>query len=393
MHIGIDASRAAVAARTGTEWYSLQVIRRLVTLDTEDTFTLYSRAPLPEEIPLSLPRVTARIMPFPRLWTHARLSWEMAHQPPDVLWVPAHVLPLIHPRRAVVTIHDLGYLHYPEGRSSYLRLSTAWSARAAAHLIAVSEATRSDLVRALHVPPAKIAVIHHGVDERFRLVTDPAALGAIRERYGLVGPYVLYVGTLRPRKNLVRLVEAFARLSIGEGRLWLVLAGRKGGLTDETLAAVKRLGLTDRVLFTGYVPDEDAPLLMAGARLFVLPSLYEGFGLPVLEAMACGVPVVCANVASLPEVAGDAALLVDPTDVAALAEAMRQALTDTDLRRDLIARGFRQAARFSWDRCAAETLAVLHWVGRGAGGQRSRGAEERGRGGAEERRREGRGPR
>jgi len=363
MHIGIDASRAAVAARTGTEWYSLQVIRRLVTLDAEDTYTLYSRAPLPAEVPLAPPRVTARVMPFPRLWTHARLSWEMTRRPPDVLWVPAHVLPLVHPRRAVVTIHDLGYLHHPESHPAlhrlYLRLSTAWSARAATHLIAVSQATKSDLVREYDVSPDKVTVVYHGVDERFRPVDDPTTLAAVRQRYGIAGPYVLYVGTLQPRKNLVRLVEAFAQILPPLVGGVLVLAGRKGWLYDAIFETVARLGLTGRVIFPGYVDAADVPSLMAGAQLFVLPSLYEGFGLPVAEALACGVPVVCANVSSLPEVAGDAALLVDPTDVDALAGAMRRALTDEPLRRDLIARGFRQAARFSWDRCAAETLAVL----------------------------------
>jgi glycosyltransferase involved in cell wall biosynthesis len=370
VHIGIDASRAAVATRTGTEWYSLQVIRRLVALNTEDTYTLYTRVPLPGDVPLDPPRVAARVMPFPRLWTHARLSWELARRPPDVLWIPAHVLPLVHPRRSVVTIHDLGYLYYPTGHRRlhrlYLRLSTAWSARVAAHLIAVSEATKADLVREYGVSPDKVTVIYHGIDERFQPLADPADLAAVRRRYGIAGPYVLYVGTLQPRKNLARLVEAFGQLVSREGireRFQLVLAGRKGWLYNTIFEAVARLGLTERVVFPGYVPAEDVPTLMAGAQLFVLPSLYEGFGLPVAEALACGVPVVCANASSLPEVAGDAALLVDPTDVDALAGAMRRALTDEDLRRELIARGFQQAARFSWDRCAAETLAVLHQVG------------------------------
>jgi glycosyltransferase involved in cell wall biosynthesis len=363
MHIGIDASRAAVAARTGTEWYSLQVIRRLVMLDQENSYTLYSRAPLPAEIPLAPPRMAARVMPFPRLWTHARLSWEMARRSPDVLWVPAHVLPLVHPRRSVVTIHDLGYLYHPASyllrHRLYLRLSTAWSARAATHLITVSAVTKADLVREHGVRPDKVTVVYSGVDTRFQPQVDQVVLTEVRQRYGIPGPYVLYVGTLQPRKNLVRLVEAFSQVAQEDETLRLVLAGRKGWLYDDIFATVARLGLTDRVVFTGYVPDDDVPALMAGARLFVLPSLYEGFGVPVVEAMACGVPVVCANIASLPEVAGDAALLVDPTDVDALAAAIRRALTDDDLRRELIARGLRQAARFSWDRCAAETLAVL----------------------------------
>jgi len=363
MHIGIDASRAAIATRTGIEWYSLQVIRRLVMLDPTDTFTLYSRLPLPAEIPVNPPRVRARVMPFPRLWTHLRLSWELARRPPDVLWVPAHVLPLIHPRRSVVTIHDLGYLRYPEGPAPYLRLSTVWNARTATHIIAVSETTKADLMRELHVAPDRITVVYPGVDERFRPVSDPATLRAMRERYGLTGPYVLYLGTLRPRKNVVRLVEAFAQVSLslqGDGeKPHLVIAGRKSSYYDQVRAVVTRLGLSDRVIVPGYVSADDVPLLMAGARLFVLPSLYEGFGVPVVEAMACAVPVVCSTTPALAEVAGRAALLVDPTDTAALAQAMHRALTDESLRRELIAWGLERASSFSWDRCAAETLTVL----------------------------------
>jgi glycosyltransferase involved in cell wall biosynthesis len=201
-------------------------------------------------------------------------------------------------------------------------------------------------------------------------VADPHRLAAVRNRYGLQGPYLLYVGTLHPRKNLVRLVQAFARLPAllsAAGRptpgLQLVLAGRKGWLYDDIFAQVRRLDLEDRVILTGYVPDEDLPALLSAARAFVFPSLYEGFGLPVVEAMACGTPVVCANTSSLPEVAGDAALLVDPLDEGAIAAALARLLSDDDLHRELVDRGFRQAARFSWQRCAREALAVLEEVG------------------------------
>jgi glycosyltransferase involved in cell wall biosynthesis len=199
------------------------------------------------------------------------------------------------------------------------------------------------------------------------------ALTRMRARYGLSDSYLLYVGTLHPRKNLVRLVQAFAltlrsSFSMPESLpsdLQLVLAGQKGRLYDELFAQVRKLGLTDRVVLAGYVPDADLPALLSGALAFVFPSLYEGFGLPILEAMACATPVVCSNVSSLPEVAGDAALLVEPLDTQSLAEAIHRIVTDKDLRRTLVERGFRQIRVFSWRRCAREILQILEEVGRG----------------------------
>jgi glycosyltransferase involved in cell wall biosynthesis len=316
-------------------------------------------------------------MPFPRLWTHVRLSWEMLADPPDLLFVPSHVLPLVHPRRSVVTVHDLGFLYHPEAhtlsQNFYLRWSTRHNARAATRILADSQATRRDLVRHYSIPDSKIAVVYPGRDETLAPVTDPALLSAVRARYGLAGLYLLYIGTLHPRKNLVRLVQAFGSFlqssADGSGApvtsLQLVLAGQKGWLYDDILAQVRKLGLSDRVVLTGYVPDADLPALLSGALAFVFPSLYEGFGLPLLEAMACGTPAICSDASSLPEVAGDAALLVDPTDTEALADALARLVVDEGLRRELVERGFRQMQRFSWRRCAEETLRVLEEVGRG----------------------------
>jgi glycosyltransferase involved in cell wall biosynthesis len=366
MLIGIDASRATTALRTGTENYSLHLIRELLALDATHRFRLYfNRAPSPGLFPGSIEQ---RVIPFPRLWTHARLSWEMVAHTPDLLFVPSHVLPVAHPRRSVVTVHDLGYLYHPEAHTPfqnlYLRLSTRFNARAAARILADSEATRRDLASHYSVPPDKIVVVYPGRNEALAPASDPEALAAVRNRYGLTGPYILYVGTLHPRKNLVRLVQAFAEIpgSLAPD-LQLVLAGRKGWLYDEILTQVRLLGLTDRVVLTGYLPEAQLPVLMSGALAFAFPSLYEGFGFPVLEAMACGTPVICANVSSLPEVAGDAALLVDPLDMNALTAALCRVVGDGELRRELVERGFRQIERFSWRRCAEQTLHILESVG------------------------------
>jgi glycosyltransferase involved in cell wall biosynthesis len=373
MQIGIDASRIAVAARTGTEHYTFELLAALARRDRRTHYTLYCNQ-APAALPPLGPNFGLRRIPFPRLWTHARLSADLLAHPPDVLFVPAHVLPLGAPlrrrMRTVVTIHDLGYLRFPEAHTRahrlYLRLSTLWSARAASQLIAVSAATRDDLVRLARVPPGKIAVVHHGLSPRFRPVEDAATIAVARQRYGITAPYFLYVGTVQPRKNLVRLIEAFAQAlarlnveTLERSNVQLLIAGKRGWLTEAIERRAAELGLAGRVHFAGYVADDDLPALLGGALAFVFPSLYEGFGMPVLEAMACGAPVLASNSSSLPEVAGDAALLVDPTDTAAIAGGMARLAEDAALRDELRARGLARAGAFTWDRCAKQTLAVL----------------------------------
>jgi glycosyltransferase involved in cell wall biosynthesis len=369
MLIGIDASRAG--RQTGTERYSLHLIRELVAQGRAHQFCLYrSTPPVPGLLPCD-DRVAWRTIPFPRLWTHVRLSWEMTIRQPDLLFVPSHVLPVVHPRRSVVTVHDLGYRFFPQAHPRtqrwYLDLSTRYNAHAAVHVVADSEATRRDLAREYGVDPGKITVSYPGRDESLRPVTDPAALAQIRSRYELGQRYFLYLGTLQPRKNLVRLLEAFHHFRSADAAhqgVGLVLAGRIGWLAREILATVARLGLERVVRLPGFVPDEDRAPLLSGARAFLFPSLYEGFGFPVLEAMACGTPVLCSDTSSLPEVAGEAAWLVDPLDVGAIAAGMAHLAADEELRRDLVGRGFEQVRRFSWRRCGTKVLAVLEEVGR-----------------------------
>jgi glycosyltransferase involved in cell wall biosynthesis len=365
MLIGIDASRSVAQKRTGTENYSLNLIRHLLALQSEHCYRLYFNHP--PACRLRITNYELRIMPFPRLWTHLRLSWEMARRPPDLLFVPAHVLPIVHPLRSVVTVHDLGYLYYPEAHRFldrlYLDLSTRYNARAATHLIADSSATERDLIERYGTEPDKITVVYPGYDETtFQPVRDEEAIETAKARYDIAGDYILFVGTLQPRKNLTRLIEAFSNTQYLISNTQLVIAGRKGWLYEEIFQQVEDLGLKGKVVFTDYVPEGDLPALISGARLCVFPSLYEGFGLPVLEAMACGTPVVCSNVSSLPEVAGDAAILVDPLDVKELAAAMECVLGDEELQAGLIERGFEQVRKFSWERCARETLNVLESV-------------------------------
>jgi glycosyltransferase involved in cell wall biosynthesis len=368
MLIGIDASRAARIRRTGTEAYSLHLIQALVAAQSAHKVRLYTPAPLQRHgATVDTPAASeVCVIPFPRLWTHLRLAWELERRPPDVLFVPAHVMPLICRVPAVVTVHDLGYLHYPEAHRPFDRWYLDWTtrrhARLAARVIADSQATRSDLIRYYQANPDRMAVVYPGRDEALHRVEEAESIAAVRARYGIGGDYLFYLGTLQPRKNLVRLVEAFAHVRSQFPHMQLVLAGKKGWLYEELFARVLVLGLEGRVVFAGYVADEDKAALLSGATALVYPSLYEGFGLPVLEALACGTPVLTSNVSSLPEVAGDAALLVDPLDVEAIAAGMSCLITDGDLRSSLIKKGYTQIHKFSWANTADQILQVLESV-------------------------------
>lgn len=362
--IGFDASRVGVRQRTGTEHYTWELLSALGKLDRRNRYLLYCNG-RPAALP-PLPRnFELRSIRLPRLWTHLRLSTEMLLRPPDLLFVPAHVLPLWSPRRSVVTIHDLGYLHFPEAHPSaqrlYLRVSTLWNARRASHVLAVSEATKRDIVVHCGVRPDKISVVYLGVGERFRPASDPERLGVVMDRYGIAQPYLLYVGTIQPRKNLLRLIEAWSRFLAGrsESSPMLVIAGKQGWLTEAINRRVGELQVSDHVRFTGYIADEDLPALIGGALGYLLPSLYEGFGLPLLEAQACGTPVLTSRVSSLPEVAGDAAVYVDPLDVASIAAGIARLVDDDALRADLRRRGLERVPAWSWERTARETLAIL----------------------------------
>jgi len=356
---------------TGTEHYSWRLINALLRLSGGHRYRLYMREHPPSNHFLNIPDAEQVVIPFPRLWTHVRLSAEMLFRPPDVLFVPAHVLPIVHPR-SVVTVMDLGHLYYPTAYRQrdrlYLDWSTRWNVGQADHIVAISHATRDDLIRHCSVDPAKITVIYPGIDDAAFTPPEAGRIQEVRAQYDLPDSYLLYVGTLHPRKNLVRLIRAFGQMlgawpmEAGEPPL-LVLAGKKGWLYDQIFNEANTLGLGNRIVFVGYVPQSHLSPLLAGAKAFVFPSLFEGFGFPILEAMACGVPVVTSRASCLPEVAGDAALLVDPYDEAELAHAMMKALTEPALRANLIERGLRRAREFTWERCAAETLAVLERVG------------------------------
>ena len=303
-----------------------------------------------------------------RLWHRLRLpiSVEAITGSLDVFYSPDFVLPPTRrATRTLLTVHDLSYLHYPEHfvpkLVRYLDRAVSRSVARADQVLADSKATRADLIAHLGTPPEKVEVLYGGVDSRFRPEKEPGENEHLCARYGLSeGCYVLSVGTIQPRKNYERLVQAFSQVRAPD--LSLVIAGGKGWLYEKLFQQVKELNMQDRVQFTGYIDDIDLPLVYNLAEVFVFPSLYEGFGIPPLEAMSCGVPVVAADNSSLPEAVGDAGLLVDAEDVEALAAALTQVLDDTALRQTLIERGLAHAKKFTWERAARTLLATYEHV-------------------------------
>ena len=359
--VGIDASRAISVVSTGTEGYSYHLIRALLPyLSVRYQPRLYFRD-APDSS--AFPNVEHRVIPFPRLWTHLRLSWEMVRQPPDLLFVPAHVLPLICPKRTLVTVHDLGYRYFPESHPRRQRLYLDWSTRRnvriATHILVDSIATRDAIVREYGVDADKITVAYPGYDAALAPVHDQDELAAVQARHSINTPYILFLSRIQPRKNVLRLINAFAQVLSRQPDLTLVLAGPSGWLTAPVAVRIRELGIEARVYLPGYIAEEDKAALISGARVFAYPSLYEGFGFPVLEAQACEVPLLASNTSSLPEVVGDGGLLVNPLDEDAIAAGLLRLLEDEDLRRTLIARGCANLKRFSWAQTAQTVADVI----------------------------------
>lgn len=317
--------------------------------------------------------VPFREVPVPPDSSVKRILWEQTGLPRHLrrngtllLHGTAFALPLAWRGPSIVTVYDLAFLRHPETfhRSNrlYLRAATVWSTRRARRVIAISSFTARELHELLRVPEEKIAVIYSGVDDRFAPAPVEAQRAA-RAKYGLDRPYFISVGTLEPRKNLVTLIEAYAcLLQTRHDVPDLILAGKPGWLFAPIFARIRTLGLESRVRTTGYVHEADLPALYSGAVALVYPSVYEGFGLPPLEAMACGTPVLASNTTSLPEVVGDAGLLITPNDVAAWTHGLEELMQDRELTRRLRARGLARATRFRWESTAAETAVLYRTV-------------------------------
>jgi glycosyltransferase involved in cell wall biosynthesis len=297
------------------------------------------------------------------------VPWVLMRERPDVYHAPHYVLPAGVRARSVVTIHDCIHLMFPQylpnrAAHAYAR-ATMWSAaRRAACILTVSEASKRDILHFFNVSPDKVVVVPNAIDERFSIEPSEEEVSRVRERYQLDQRFVLYVGNIKPHKNLVRLIEAFNELRRGELEdLKLLIIGDEISRWPALRRAVHRHKLHQHVRFLGYQPDETLAILYRLASVFVFPSLYEGFGLPPLEAMASGTPVVTSSVSSLPEVTGDAAVLADPYDVGSIVDGIRRVLTDDRLAEEMSRKGLVRAREFSWERSVHKTLEVYHKVG------------------------------
>ncbi len=367
MRIGIDG--IVLRGRdAGTLRYMEELLAALALYGTSHDYRIFGddRVFRPEAMPSAANLAYQHVHPsriLPRaLSQQLYRSWHALGKL-DLLHCPAFVPPLAFDGKTVATIFDLTFVLYPEtqkwtGRMWWRILGPRGMAKAD-RLIALSESTKADLVKTRLVPDEKIRVVYPCTRESFR----PTPSQQMRAKYHLPDQYVLYVGTLERRKNLSNLIRAFDKARrMGQFDHALVLAGQRGWLYEDLFRTVEELGLGDRILFLGYVPDQDLPGLYSGADLFVYLSKYEGFGLPVLEAMACGVPVLSSNSSSLPEVAGDAAVLVPPEDIDLAAREMKRILSDRDLRQEMANKGLHRATCFTRARLARETIAVYEEV-------------------------------
>lgn len=372
MKIGIDYT-AALKQSGGIGRYTRGLVTTLAGLDQQNDYLLLLAPDAPPAglAPFSAyPNFSYKRYPLAERWM--TIAWHRLDLPLPVEWFagsvdlfhsPNFILPPVRRARTLLTVHDLSFIRHPQGAVGRLR---RWLERVvpaslarADHILADSESTKRDLVDIFNVDPANVTVVGAGVEERFRPVTDPAALEAARRRYRLPTgeKIILGLGTLEPRKNFTGLIQAFSQSPVRESH-HLAIAGGKGWLYEDIFTAAAESPAAGRIHLLGFVADDDLPALYSLADIFAYPSHYEGFGIPVIEAMACGTPVVCANNSSLPEVAGQAALQVAATDIPALAEALHRLAADEALRQAAINEGFHQARHFTWPAAAGRLLAV-----------------------------------
>lgn len=366
MRIAIDA-HAVGTGLGGNESYATNLIEALAAIDSVNEYTLYvTRREAITKFSGRWANFTVRqTRPHtPLIRIPVTLSAELRKNPVDVLHVQ-FTAPPFAPCPVVVSIHDLSFEHLPEtfNRRSraQLRLTVRRSARKAAHILALSEHARADIVSTYGIPPARVTAIPLAAADRFHPVSDERELQRVRHTYAIAGDYILTVGSIQPRKNLSRLILAYTRLcreSLSANQPKLVIVGRQAWLVGETLRAIRESGFSDSIILTGYVPDADLPALYSGAKCFVYPSFFEGFGLPPLEAMKCGVPVIAGNRTSLVEVVGDAGLLVDPLNPDEIAASLSRVLNNSDLREVLRVKGLNRSELFNWKETAKRTLEV-----------------------------------
>lgn len=360
MLIGIDASKVAKTYQTGTETYSTEIIKALSEIDSRNQYLLYTPKPLEDKLPDLGKNFRTKVLPFGKFWTQIRLSWEMLSHKPDILFVPAHTLPLIFPQKSVVTIHDLGFKHFPElyppSDLLYHNWAASHSVKRACHIIVDSEFVKKDILSFYSIDPQKISVVALGYDEKtFRPLHEKKK----------TKPYLFYLGRLEEKKNIIGMICGYAMLRKEKNiRHQFILAGRPGFGYGKIKEEIKKLPVNIRqdILLLGYVSKKTSRELLQNASILFFCSFFEGFGLPLLEAMASGVPVVASNRSSIPEVTGKAALLVDPTKPFEMTVALSKIINNKGLERALISKGLARATLFSWKKTAEKTLSILEML-------------------------------
>ncbi len=400
MVIGIDASRANRKKKTGTEWYSFYLIKNLAKIDASNKYLLYlDVSPSTEllEIIKDHPNFSCKVLcwPITSFWTLGRLSLEMLFKSPDVLFVPAHGIPLIHPKNTINTIHDIAFIHefniyrqedpkaktkfrrqvlkfivrlvtmgkYSGNSLEYLNWSTTFALRHSSKIITVSSATKLDILNYYpKIKDSKISVVYNGYPEdSFNETRDDKKTRQVLEKYNIIEPYYLYVGRLEKKKNTSFLVEALSIIHSDYPQIKekLVLIGNASYGYDEVKYAIEEFDLGRDVIMPGWVEEVDMPDIFKGASAFIFPSRYEGFGIPVLQSLACGVSTAVSDIPVLHEVAGEAVLYFNQNDKREIAEAMVKLVLDTELKKKLVTAGLEQVKKFSWLKTAEETLKII----------------------------------
>lgn len=367
MRIWIDGYEANVPQRLGSSQVAFELLKNLEKIDQKNEYTILLPNPLMEDLPKERLGWKYQQIKIKKFKTYLGIPYALftAKEKPDVVFSPTHYAPFLSPVPRVMMIFDLSFLHFKKmfKLRDFLQLNlwTRLSVNRSKHIVTISDFSKSDIVKNYKIDPKKVTVAHPGFDnDVFKPVKDSRKIESILKKYKVEGSYIICIGTIQPRKNLVRLIEAFKEI---EGLKLVIVGkttglGRQGWMFEETLKAPKKYGVEEKVIFTGFADREELPYLLAGARAFILPSLYEGFGLTPVEAMATGIPVLVSNVSSLPEVVGDAGILIDPYSVESIRVGIEQ-IKDDKLRQKKIQLGLRQAGKFSWEKCARITLDVL----------------------------------
>lgn len=370
MIIGIDGNEANVSKRVGISEFAYQLLAQFSSFDAQDIiFRIYLKSEPVPILPQENHNWKYRVFGPGKFWTQWRLPLDLyTHRPrPDVFFSPTHYAPRFSPVPTVVSVMDLSYLRFPElfNKSDLYQLRnwTAYSVKKAAKVLTISDSSRDDIIKEYNLPAEKVVTVYPGIKETVTLQPRVYGMNQLQTKYHISDNFILFVGTLQPRKNITRLIEAFSKIERTKD-LQLIVIGKKGWLYEEILAAPEKFGVEKDVKFLEGVNDEELEIFYKNAICYVLPSLYEGFGLPVLEAMQHGCPVITSNVSSLPEAGGDAALYVDPEDVDDIAKKITRLVHDKSLREELVSKGKKQVQKFSWEKAARETLHVLQEVAR-----------------------------